>query len=123
MTLLNNFYHIEEGKCSSDAISCKVELNSEHPIYKAHFPNNPVTPGVCLVQMVTELLQEMTNMHLTLVSVKKIRYKNVVKPSDVLWFDISKTSCDNGFYKVIANINGADKNFVQMTLTYRNENR
>ena len=36
----------------------RVRLNPEHPIYQAHFPGNPITPGVCIVQMIGELLEE-----------------------------------------------------------------
>ena len=33
-----------------------VRLLPDSPIYKAHFPGYPVTPGVTLVQMVLELM-------------------------------------------------------------------
>ena len=31
-----------------------VILNPDHLIYKAHFPGQPVTPGVCILQMIQE---------------------------------------------------------------------
>lgn len=38
-----------------------VRTLPESPIYAAHFPGYPITPGVCLVQMVLELMgKEMT---------------------------------------------------------------
>lgn len=122
MILLNDFYRIKERSCTADAISCKVELVGEHAIYKAHFPNSPVTPGACLLQMVTELLQQITPEPLRLVNAKRIKYKNVVKPSVTLWFEISRAADDNGCYRVNANINGEDKVFAQMALTYRKVN-
>lgn len=120
MKLLNDFYYIKDRKCYSDTISCEVELCSDHPIYKAHFPNNPVVPGVCLVQIATELLQEITTLPLVLISATKIKYKNMVKPCDILYYEMSKTTLEKGYYKVRINIKGKDKDFAQMLLTYNN---
>lgn len=120
MKLLNDFYYIKEKEYSSDTIHCEVELCSDHPIYKAHFPDNPVIPGVCLVQIATELLQEMTTLSLVLVSATKIKYKNMVKPCDILYYEMSKTTLEKGFYKVRISINGKDNDFAQMLLTYKN---
>ena len=35
-----------------------IVVNENHFIYKAHFPNNPITPGVCMVQMIEEIMKE-----------------------------------------------------------------
>ena len=34
----------------------RVQFLPESPIYQAHFPDYPITPGVCLVQTVLELM-------------------------------------------------------------------
>ena len=47
MTLKNSLYRIEslpEANCPQPAYG--VRLLPECPIYKAHFPGHPVTPGV-----------------------------------------------------------------------------
>ena len=36
----------------------KIRLNPDHEIYRAHFPGNPITPGVCIVQIISEVLGE-----------------------------------------------------------------
>lgn len=36
--------------------SATVRLLSESPVYKAHFPGFPITPGVTLLQMALELM-------------------------------------------------------------------
>lgn len=52
MKLLNEMFIITGG----DDHRVEMRLDGEHPIYRAHFPGNPITPGVCIVQMVGELL-------------------------------------------------------------------
>jgi len=53
MKLANEFYTL----LRHTETEFEVKLNAEHSIYRAHFPNNPITPGVCIVQMVKELLE------------------------------------------------------------------
>ena len=50
MKLLNDFCTIAGG----DTDKIWLRLNPDHPIYHAHFPGNPITPGVCIVQIVGE---------------------------------------------------------------------
>lgn len=55
MKLKNSFYTIEEGSTATQTV---VRLNPKHPIYQAHFPGEPITPGVCIIQIAKELLEE-----------------------------------------------------------------
>ena len=53
MELKDRMYRIvstEEGKV-------RLELLPDHPIYQAHFPGNPITPGVCIIKIIAELLE------------------------------------------------------------------
>ena len=52
MKLIGDFFHIVSTKHSEAELVWQVQLNADHYIYRAHFPGNPITPGVCLVQMV-----------------------------------------------------------------------
>lgn len=53
-----------------------VRLLPESPIYKAHFPGYPVTPGVTLVQMAMELMGR------KLVAAKDIKFVVPVLPTE-----------------------------------------
>ena len=54
MKLIDDFYKIVLLEKNDDSFSCKVSLNANHGLYRVHFPGNPVTPGVCLIQMASE---------------------------------------------------------------------
>ena len=54
--LVNSFYSVEKTESFENTCRIGVVLNSSHEIYKAHFPGNPITPGVCLLQIALELL-------------------------------------------------------------------
>ena len=55
MVLRNGFYTVGNSDISETQAGFRVRLNAENFVYKAHFQNNPITPGVCLVQMAVEL--------------------------------------------------------------------
>lgn len=45
--LQGEFYHINSDGC--------IVFNAAHPIFKAHFPSQPIVPGACLLQIVEEV--------------------------------------------------------------------
>lgn len=115
MTLLDDFYSIEQ-----EAPACvRVKINPAHRIYEGHFPGNPVTPGVCLVQICTELLERITGRRLDLTTIKKIKYLNVVHPDDEPFFEFSKTVDDGDTVKTVVNIHDDVVKYAQMSLVYK----
>ena len=53
-----------------------MRLLPESPIYKAHFPEYPITPGVTLLQIALELMGK------KLVGAKEIKFVAPVLPGD-----------------------------------------
>ena len=65
--LLNDFYTIEsKQKTEAGGIMTNITLNTEHPIFKGHFEQMPVVPGVCQTQIIKEILQQELNKDLLL---------------------------------------------------------
>lgn len=61
---------------SKEENSATVRLLPESPIYKAHFPEYPITPGVTLLQISLELMGK------KLVGAKDIKFVAPVLPGD-----------------------------------------
>lgn len=57
-----------------------IILNPDHLIYKAHFPGQPVTPGVCILQMIQEILSEQEGMPLFIRKIKNVKFTNMISP-------------------------------------------
>lgn len=58
----------------------RVRLNPEHIIYKAHFPEQPITPGVIIVRMAVELLSESLGRRVRLVAAPNIKFSSPLFP-------------------------------------------
>ncbi len=57
-----------------------IILNPDHLIYKAHFPAQPVTPGVCILQMLQELLSIQVGKQLFIKNIKNAKFISMMSP-------------------------------------------
>ena len=80
MILKNNLYVIEGQEINDGCICYDVRLQPDHAIYKAHFPSEPITPGVCVIQIAKELLEEYFKRPLTIKAVKNVKFLMVISP-------------------------------------------
>ncbi|MDR1878450.1 MAG: hypothetical protein LBQ64_02675 [Bacteroidales bacterium] len=58
-----------------------LRLNGEHAIYAAHFPNNPITPGVCLIQIAKELFSFLRQTDCQIRKVKTAKFSHPLIPT------------------------------------------
>lgn len=81
--LINGFYELKELNPvdgSEDEYEALIRLNKDSDIFKGHFPGNPITPGVCMVQILKELTSEITNTKLIMQSVSNIKFMALINP-------------------------------------------
>lgn len=120
MTLNDNLYKI----ISSDANkrSFRLELIPDCTIYKAHFPGKPITPGVCIIQMASELLSLLMKREMALTTVSNAKFLSIINPLETknITFTFRKISDgpDNSI-NVSATITGKDMVFSRLSLIYR----
>ncbi len=98
--LLNKLYRInslESGE-NKDQYTAEIRLDKDHPIFKGHFPGNPILPGVCTVQIIKELLQQVLNKELVLTNAGNIKYLGFINPltTPVVQFNLLKKDTDTG---------------------------
>lgn len=95
-TILTGFYSLETyEKADSGSFIAHIKLNEDHDIFKGHFPGNPVTPGVCMMQIVKELTEEFTGKKLFLKSASNVKFMAIINPFETpdlkLQLDITET--------------------------------
>ncbi|PHR44588.1 MAG: 3-hydroxyacyl-ACP dehydratase [Fluviicola sp.] len=79
--LLENFYKVEKiDNLDSNKYEAYIHLNKGHDIFKGHFPNNPITPGVCMVQIIKDLTSQVKGVNLSLISSNNIKFMAVINP-------------------------------------------
>lgn len=109
MKLNGDFFVIERNLPQTEGMiyGFDVKLNPEHYIYKAHFPGHPITPGVCLLQMVGELASVAEKCALGVLAVKNAKYTGVVDPTEnslLRYIFTSRSELEDGSLKVQAQV-------------------
>lgn len=88
MLLRNNLYTISQKEIDGLNGCFTIELNSSHFIYLAHFPEEPITPGVCIVQIGQELLELLLEesclkkYRLEIKKVRNVKFLSVISPKN-----------------------------------------
>jgi len=83
MKLLNDFFKILNVEKVENKITAAIELNPAHEIFKGHFPGNPVVPGVCMVQMVKEILSHFYKKDFTMQEASQLKFLAILNPIEV----------------------------------------
>ena len=121
MKLQDNLYTILSQQETEGLATFQLSIHPEWPIYKAHFPGHPITPGVCIVQMVQELLQRALNRDVTLRKAKNVKYLAIISPEEVSELTVSFTKIEtlpDGSLKVQAQVSNGETIFTKMSATF-----
>lgn len=121
--LIKDFYQIKQLQAEErEEYTARIALNAKHAIFKGHFPNNPVMPGVCMMQVIKELVEKVTEEKLFMQQISNVKFLSLINPekSDelVVNFQIQKNE-DERVVKVKSNIHFQDTLALRMNSTYK----
>lgn len=121
MQLKDSLYTIVHADVESPMPRFHIRLHPDHTIYKAHFPEQPITPGVCLIQIACELLHQLTGKHLQIQKIKQVKFLAVVSPRDVstvtyIFNKVSPPDAD-GAIKVQVTVADAQRDYTTLSMT------
>ena len=80
MILIENFFKIIDTVQKENQTNFEISLNKEHEIYKGHFPDKPIVPGVMQIQIIKDLLSLLLKGNLQLQSASNIKYLALMDP-------------------------------------------
>ena len=118
MILLNDFFRILSSTQDETTGNYDIALNPEHFIFKAHFPGNPITPGVCQLRIIEELMSQQSGTPLRLSYIKNIKYINIISPleSPTLLVRLSHIQPTDDGFSLQAVIANNEQTFTKMSL-------
>ena len=103
MNIGNTLFEILEYNYSNDSgiVEATIALNSGSDVFKGHFPQTPVLPGVSMLQMIKILVEKSLNEKLILKSASNIKYLSLVQPDgENIHFALSLKANDDNTWSV-----------------------
>jgi len=76
----NDLYSLNIISKDDKHINAEVSLNSSHSIFNGHFPDNPVLPGVCTIQIIKEIIENSMELQLFLREADNVKYLSFIDP-------------------------------------------
>ena len=129
MKLKNNLYKIISKEKVNSIFNYTVELNPSCVIYQAHFPGEPITPGVCIVQIGKEVIEDLLLEHssasrrLEIIKAKNIKFLSVISPNEtpILTYQVRKLvfSDDKMTVETQIVVNSDDKSMAKISLVMK----
>jgi len=106
MKLLDDFFTIHDKVSSETEIWAELRINANHKIFEGHFPNQPVVPGVCMMQMMKEILELVIRKKTNLVQAADMKFLAVINPleNNLIHASIKYSSDESGDVNVVASL-------------------
>jgi len=101
--LLKDFYKVIslENPIGSKYIAT-IKVNENHAVFKGHFPGNPVMPGVCMMQIIKEISEQITECSLFMQTLTNVKFMALINPfvSSELLLELEINITEEGLVKV-----------------------
>lgn len=78
--LIKNLYKILSIEREGDKVNTTIFIYKEHEVFKGHFPNDPVMPGVCMIQIIKEITEQVVDKKLFMAQSNNIKFKAIINP-------------------------------------------
>lgn len=85
---MKDLFTVDYVRETDGGYDCGIHLDPSHIIYKAHFPGEPITPGVCILQMAVKVLSLVLQTRLTVERFKNVKFLQILVPGvaqDIEW--------------------------------------
>ncbi|MDR1724193.1 MAG: beta-hydroxyacyl-ACP dehydratase [Tannerella sp.] len=114
INLVEKYYKIESCAKEGEETIFRIALMPDYCAYKGHFPGNPVSPGVCNIQMIKELAEKVIGLRTFIAYIAQCRFSAVITPdlNPFLTVGLLISGSEN-LFKVKASISDGEQTFME----------
>jgi 3-hydroxyacyl-[acyl-carrier-protein] dehydratase len=78
--LQGDFFEITTVEVTGENVKADLVINAGHKIFEGHFPQQPVVPGVCMMHMIKEIIEQVIEKKTNLVSANEMKFLAIIDP-------------------------------------------
>ena len=79
-TTLDQLFILSSTTGAENGFVATLHTNPDHPIYRAHFPGNPIVPGVCLIELARVHAETALGCELKTEEISQCRFRSPILP-------------------------------------------
>ena len=123
--LIKDYYHINHISHQEDgATRFLITLRADSAVYEGHFPGEPVSPGVCNIQMIKECAEQVAGKPLFMDNLQQCRLTTLVTPLKHPEVEvILRLEEKDGIYKLKATLGKGADIYLDMKAELKENNR
>jgi len=97
--LKNTFYTVSGLSSTDNSVKALISINPAHDVFKGHFPQMPVVPGVCQLQIIKDILEEVSGTSLMMTNGDNIKFTGMILPdkNPTVNLEMTYTKNETGF--------------------------
>jgi 3-hydroxyacyl-[acyl-carrier-protein] dehydratase len=80
--LQGDFFNVSSTTVTNRTVLVTIHINPSHRIFEGHFPGHPVVPGVCMMQMLKELLETVIEKETRLLKADHMKFLAIINPKE-----------------------------------------
>ena len=80
--LQHNFFTVSALRYEENTVNATLSINPSHHIFEGHFPDFPVVPGVCMMQMMREIMEEVLDKKTRIIKADHLKFLAVINPQE-----------------------------------------
>ena len=119
MLLKNDFFYIKNIYLNSgNQADFEVSFNLEHRIFAAHFPDYPIVPGVCEIEIAVDCISEILQQDFELKNVKNVKFSNPIAVNNYhsVIYKLSWNEMENNLLQVTGSIFNNETVFAKISM-------
>jgi 3-hydroxyacyl-[acyl-carrier-protein] dehydratase len=110
--LINDLYTVVSKQSEDGKVVARISFDKAHRIFNGHFPGHPVVPGVCMMQIVREIMELDQTKRLKIAVGNNMKFMNIIDPEKNAQVDVAVTyTLEGNDYKVNATLTDASVTF------------
>lgn len=118
--LIDTMFEMKSLQVAENTIEATLGILPDNAIYKAHFIGRPITPGVCIMQIVQEVLEKAIGSRLLLEKAKNVKFLSLLTPDETQQVCLT-INYDPATLTANAVMKDNETVIAKMTLTYRRD--
>lgn len=86
---VNDIFSIETLANENGALHVRAAIDKNHWVYKAHFPEKPITPGAVILHTLQNIVCQALSKNYKIALIKSVRFMVPVEPDKVECMDFN----------------------------------